>query len=228
MATPSDAARTGTNITTAATSHTINVNSPSAGDLLIVYARFAGAAGTVTFTGYTQLATDSSDASDDDNYIFYRWADGTEGATDPMSTANSIKLATICWRITGACNPAIQAPFMSAVAIGTAANINPTAAPTSGQGTRDYLYLTVIGLDSETATATQPTGYTNLASANSGTGGAVATNCMIWGASKGTTASTSDDPAAWTSSAPNAGVTAWTIAIPPPIYVKTGLGKEGA
>lgn len=378
MASPVDSARQGTNIATAATSHAINVGSPVAGTLLIVFVRFAAAPGTVTFTGYTQLAANTSDASDDDSRIYYRWADGAEGATDTLATTNSVKLAAICWEITGAANPATTAPSVSAAVVGTAANINPASWPPgtidfSGDGgflelgagggqidriaesfvsagavvtgvsakllklnsptdnlvlelqsnsggtpsetvigtvgsiagssltgastvysfpcsiavtnattywlvfrrdgasnatntyaletappvvgnalkvaiglswgsedsthelavgvfqgaeVRDYLFITVIGMDSETATATAPAGYANTASANSGTGGAVATNCMIWGASKQTTAVTSDDPGAWTSSAPNAGATAWTIAIPPPAAVAAAVVKR--
>ena len=365
MASPVDSARVATNIATAATSHAINVGSPVAGTLLVVNVRFAAAPGAVTFTGYTQFGvTETSDASDDETRFYYRQADGTEGATDTLATTNSVKLAAICWEITGAfvpIAPIVQSTFtggvtgigagvsvaypaqqftaladgkiasvainttitgsptdgvtveiqthgsgqpsgtilesatltglvtglntfvfttpvqvtsgvqywivvkrtgaddpsnqrnwrldntspytggvrgsffsgswsissssdyafrvdfleprVSTAVIGTAANINPGGF--SSLELADYLFLTVIGMDSETGTATVPAGYSNQISANSGTGGAVATNCIIWGGSKQATTVSSEDPAAWTSSAPATGVTAFTIAIPP-------------
>lgn len=214
--TPVDSASVATSIITAGTSHGINVGSPVAGTLLIVLVRFAGAPGAVTFTGYTQIKADTSDASDDDTRIYYRLADGTEGANDTLSTGNSIKLAAIAWEVTGAADPAVRAPEASAATVGTAANINPGSfSPTLGA--LDYLFITIIGMDSETATATKPAGYLGTAvTSNSGTAGAVATNCMIWGVSRPTSQVTTEDPAAWTSSAPANGVTAITVAVPPP------------
>ena len=87
MAAPVDSARVATNSLTG-TPYTINVGSPVAGTLLLVLVRFAGAVGTITFTGYTALngaGGDASDASDDVTIIFYRWADGTEGASDSLN-----------------------------------------------------------------------------------------------------------------------------------------------
>lgn len=216
MASPVDAARTGTNIITAATSHAINVGSPASGTLLVVFVRAAGATGGTTFTGYTAFVNDSTDASDDQTLVYWRLADGTEGATDTLTTVNSIKLAAICWGITGAALPATTPPETgNSLAVGTTANATTnTCTPLSGLS-QTFLFLTMLGMDSETATATIPSPYANQTSANSGTGGAVATNCIIWGGSLQKTTVT-EDPASWTSSAPNAGWTTVTIAISPP------------
>lgn len=217
MAFPAFQAGNGTNFATAATSFAINVGSPSAGNLLLVYIRFAGAPGTQTFTGYTVFAgPDASDASDDSNTIYYRWTDGTEGATDTLTTVNSVKAAAVSFVISGTENPATQPPETSTVAVGTGANADSTIVTPTG-GAKDYMWMVTLGLDSETATATQPTGYdgTRMQSANSGTGGAVATNCMVWMTFR-TANAASEDPGAWTSSAPANGWTAWTVAIPPP------------
>lgn len=215
MAAPVDSARQNTNITTAGTSHAINVGSPVAGTLLIVFVRFAGAPGTVTFTGYTQLASDTSDASDDQTMIFYRDANGTEGATDTLTTGNSIKLAAICWEITDAETGSRSAPVVSTVAVGTttADTANPNSAAPTG-GSQDTLYLALMGLDGEgNAPSAAPTNYSNLVTATSGTGGAVATNCSVGGGSRQISASSSDDPGAFTHAAANAGWTAYTLAI---------------
>jgi hypothetical protein len=215
MAAPSDAARQATSISTAATSHAINVGSPSAGTLLIVFVRYAGAPGTVTFTGYTQLASDSSDASDDTTAVYYRWADGSEGASDTLSTANSIKLGAICWEITGAENPSFSAPTISTVAVGTttANTANPSSVAPAG-APQDTLYLALAGGDGEVGAYTAfPTNYANLVTANSGTGGAASSNVFIGGASRALTASSSEDPGAFTHGAHTTGWTAYTVAI---------------
>jgi hypothetical protein len=216
MAAPTDAARQATNITTAATSHAINVGSPSAGTLLIVFVRFAGAAGTVTFTGYTPLVTqNNADASDDETSIYYRWADGSEGATDTLSTTNSIKLAAICWEVTGAENPAFSAPTVSTVATGTttANTANPSSVAPDG-APQDTLYLALAGGDGEVGAYTaSPTNYSTVTAANSGTGGAATSNVFIGGASRQLTASSSEDPDAFTHAAHSNGWTAYTVAI---------------
>lgn len=227
MAAPVDSARQGTNVTTAATAHTINVGSPVTGTLLIVFIRMAGSPGSDTFTGYTNIIDfENSDASDDFTSIYWRWADGTEGATDPYSTGNSLKLAAICWEITGAAN---EAPTVSSVAVGTttANTANPNSVAPTG-APQDTLYIAMSGGDGEVGAYTAaPTNYANLQTANSGTGGAAATNCFIGGASRQISASSSDDPGAFTHAAHTTGWTAFTIAIrspqiidsPPPIPI---------
>jgi len=221
MASPVDFARQGTNITTAATSWAVNVGSPSAGDLLIVLVRFAAAPGAVTFTGYTQLGSDASDATDDTTAVYYRWADWAEGATDTLAPTNSVKGCTISWEITGAINPATTAPEISTVAIGTTAanTANPGSRAVTG-GPKDVLYLALMGLDGEgNAPTVVPTNYANLVTANSGTAGAVATNCSIGGGSRGILASNSDDPGVFTHPAATTGWTAWTVVIHPAIAI---------
>jgi hypothetical protein len=215
MAAPSDAARQGTNVATAATSHAINVGSPVIGTLLIVFSRFAAAPGTITFTGYTQLVSDTSDASNDTTTIHYRWADGAEGATDTMTTVNSIKAAFLCWEVLGAENPESSPPKVSAVAVGTTtlntANAN-SVAPVNPP--RDTLYLTMAAGDGEVGAYTAvPASYGNLVTANSGTGSTAATNCFIGGGSQAILASSSNDAGAFTHAAHTTGWTAYTVAI---------------
>jgi hypothetical protein len=219
LAAPVDSARINTNVSTAATTWNVNVGSPAAGTLLIVYARFAAAPGAVTFTGYTVFGgPDATDATDDTTTVFYRWADGTEGATDVLSPTNSVKGCTICWEVTGAEDPAISPPQISAVAIGTttANTANPNSvAPASPP--RDTLYLAMSGGDGEAVAYTgAPTNYVNLIAANSGTGGLPATNVVAGGASRQLTASSSEDPGAFTHGAHTTGWTAFAVAIREP------------
>ena len=216
MASPVDSARQTTNITTAGTSHAINVGSPVSGTLLVVFVRFAAAPGTVTFTGYTQLVADTSDASDDDTRAYYRQADGTEGATDTLSTTSSVKLAAIAYEVTGAANPASQAPEVSAVQTGTTvanqAGTNVVIDPTGG--TKDYLFIAFAGLDQEGVTFSGPSGYSNNANANSGTTGAVAANTCIGSASRQATIS-EEIPGAFTHGAAANGWASFCVAVHP-------------
>ena len=223
MASPVDSARVATNVTTAAGTWNVNVGSPAADTLLIVLVRCAAAPGAITFTGYTQLASDSSDATDDTTAVYYRWADGSEGATDVFDPTNSVKGCAITWGITGAANPGTTAPEISTVAVGTTAanTANPNSRAVTG-GPKDVLYLALLGLDGEgNAPTIAPANYGNLVTANSGTAGAVATNCSIGGGSRAISASSSDDPGAWTHAAAATGWTSWTVVIHPPAPAPT-------
>jgi hypothetical protein len=218
VAAPTDSARVVTNITTAATSHNVNVGSPVAGTLLIVAVRFTVDPGVVVFTGYTAFAGPAStDASSGFTTIFYRWADGTEGATDVCAPTNSTKAAYLSWEITGAEDPASLPPAASTVAIGTttANTANPTSvsAPNAPQ---DTLYLAIMTMDGETNTPTaSPTSYSAITVANSGTGGATTANGFVAGGSRALTASSSEDPGAFTHPGAVSGWSAFAVAIPP-------------
>lgn len=217
MAAPVDSARVATNITTAATSHAINVGSPVAGTLLIVFVRFASDPGVVTFTDYAVFGgPDASDASNDTTIVFWHVADGAEGATDTLTTDNSVKLGAICWEVTDA--DTFTAPQISAVAVGTTAanTCDPNSvAPLSPP--QDTLYLVLGGEDGEVGAFTAaPTNYGNLIAANSGTGGAAASNVLMGGASRQISASSSDDAGAFTHGAATTGWTAFAVAIRPP------------
>lgn len=218
MAAPVDSARVATNVATAATTWAINVGSPVAGTLLIVYVRTgAGGAFPATFTGYTEITSAGLDASDDEIAIYYRWADGTEGATDTIDFfgASSLKGCAICWEVTGAENPAVSAPTIGAINTGTTAanTANPSSVAPAG-APRDTLYIAMAGGDGEVGAYTAtPTNYVNLQAANSGTGGAAATNCFIGGASREILASSSDDPGVFTHAAHSNGWSATTVAI---------------
>jgi hypothetical protein len=147
--------------------------------------------------------------------------DGTEGASESWDLAASQKGAVIIWRITGVELSTVAEA--STATVTTGANIDPASFTPSG-GSKDYLWLSVIGMDSETGTASNGT-LSNVVSANSGTGGAVATNCIIWGGSLASTAS-SINIAAWTSSAPATGACAYTIAVYPVAAAGAVFGTE--
>lgn len=216
MSSPVDSNRVGTNGTSAATSHPINVGSPAAGKLLIIFCRYGGNPGVTTFTGYTRFGVDSSDASDDVTEVYYRWTDGNEGATDTLTTANSIKMGAICWIISDAANPNDNPPEISTVATGgtTANTCNPASISPTG-GSKDYLFLALGGQDGETGSYSGvPSGYANLITAGSGTSGQASTNVLMGGGSLQKTGS-SEDPGVFTHNAANSAWTAFTVAVYP-------------
>lgn len=214
MAAPTDAGRATTNVTSS--SLTWNVNYPASigvSDYLVIFARIAGTQSLSMPAGWTaHVIGDTSDATDDVTYVWGKVAVGTETGTLAVSAPVGGKGAVIMWRITGH-NGGIWLPVPTPATYTTSANTaNP---PASGTMTSDdYLVLALAGHDGETSTFTAaPTNYVNLASANSGTGGAVATNCIIAGASRQLTAITSEDPGTFTHGAASNGGTALTIAI---------------
>lgn len=216
MAAPVDSARPTTSGSVGVTPWPVNVGSPAAGTLLIVFARFSsGTQTTTSMTGYTELARDTTDASDDTTIVWWRWADGTEGATDDITVQTTVKSAAICWLVTGATN---ATPNISTVAIGTtAANSAQSSSVAPAGAPKDTLYISMMGGDGEGGVATgAPTNYTNLVGVDSGTGGAVTSNVIVNGASRQITASSSDDAGAFTHPAFNAGWAAYAVAIPAP------------
>ena len=200
-----------------------------AGETLIVLHRSAvGTAAHGYPGGWTVLFNSDADASDDRISCAWRKADGSEGASITI-TQTSSKFASIAYRISGAEDPTVQAPEFATLIIGTDAAPDPgTVTPTGGS--KDYLFLWLGGWEGEQTSppAGNPTNYSNPIGANSGTGGAIATNCRVAGAQRQLTAA-SEDPPSWTISVSDD----WTVtalavhpAPPPPPAQGTGW-REG-
>src|SRR5678816_899360 len=218
MAAPVDAGRATTNVATAASPWTVNLpGSIASGDLLVMFLQVANGR-SVTATGWTQLVEDASDGSADNHIVLYRVADGSEGATVSVAlTGGTGKGAVIVWRVTGAKTSGTI--LTSATVVNQGANIDPASASTDGGTSADVLSIVMGGVDGETQTfSAAPSGYANLQTANSGTGSTPATNCVIGAATKGLTAVTSENPGAFTNSAPTTanGGTAFTVLVHAP------------
>jgi hypothetical protein len=97
-------------------------------------------------------------------HIAYRWMDGTEPASYTFTTSASTRSADMVYRISGAANPATQAPQIGTTATGTSATPDPPASATPGSS-KDYLFIAVAGMageeaDDDTWGNTSPTNYT--------------------------------------------------------------------
>lgn len=220
MASPTQADVRFTSVTTAANPLTITTSTatPTAGQLMLLYWRSpSGATYSSGLTGWTALVSnDTSDATDDSDYIWYKTSDGTEATTVSVTFSATTKIAAVAFLISGAENAAIQAPEASTVMnFTTTANTANATTVTPTGGLKDYLFYSLLGYDGESGSPTgAPSGYVGLNSTNTGTGGAVATNCVVGESRKAATAA-SEDAGNWTHPAAATGGSAWTIAVHP-------------
>jgi hypothetical protein len=208
--------------TTAATSHAVPLPSTITADSLLMIVGRIAAAGTVSLPAGWTVVQDSSDASDDVTFYAYKddLAVGNEDGTTVTVNHGNGKMSAVSLSITGAEDPAVLAPEASTVAVGSSTTPDPTACTPSG-GSKPYLWLWAGGWEGEQTSppSTPPSGYTAVAGANSGTGGAVTTNTRTYVAKRQNEAA-SEDPGSVTISVSD-DWTAWTLAISPP-----GTGQD--
>ena len=192
----------------------------SAGALIIAIARCAVAGAIGWPVNWVELTEDSSDASDDVTAVAYFTAVGNEDGTTFNVTHGNGKSAYIVYSITGAAVPATQAPQISAVAVGTSTLPDPANLDPAG-GAKEFLWLWLGGWEGEQTSPPvgTPTNYTNALGADTGVGGAIATNCRVASARRGLNATT-ENPPSWTISVSD-DWTAWTMAVHPPPLVIT-------
>jgi len=150
--------------TTAVTAHTVNLPTATAGHLLIIIADKGSTSATITVTAGPSLTELLDEASANGLYIAYRWMDGTEGSTLTLTTSAATRLVEIAYRISGAENPATQAPQIGTTGTGTSATPDPPASAAPG-ATKDFLFIAFAGMageeaDDDTWGNTPPTNYT--------------------------------------------------------------------
>lgn len=139
--------------TSATTSHTVTMPAGvTSGDLLICIFKPASGTGTwsVSMTGWTLLAS-LEDGFNGASYAFYREADGTEGASETVTTGNSVKSAHITYRVSGWDSG--QAPEGQVAAAGSEATFTPT------WGSADNLYISALTARKCNWDATKPSTY---------------------------------------------------------------------
>lgn len=228
MAFPTSRSQIVTNGT--ASSSTPSVSLPAtirAGDTLFVFFR-SSAGGAIGWpAGWTELLDESTDASANQEAAAWRKADGTEGASISL-TSGAGKFAAVAYSIQDAADPTITPPQFSTIATGSATEPNATTVTPTG-GAKDYLFLTVYGMEGEqTGVTSYPANYTGAQLfANSGTAGAVTTNCTIGSATRQLNAS-SDDAGVWDVTGTLDDWSAYTFAFHPASAVPAPLQTETA
>ncbi len=214
MASPTDAGRATSQLTTAGASFTVNLpTSIASGDLLIIALRIPATITTTWPSGYQNYLNDGTntwhdldlDAGDDSITIIARDCDGTEGASITVTPSASAKFCAVAYRITGARAYSSQAPDILS-AIGSSVNPDCPSENVTG-GPKDILSLALdTHVGEQTTTVTYPTSYTNTGQITTGGGGVTTTNCQINYCSRQLTAVSSEDPSAYTIS----GSQSWT------------------
>lgn len=141
-----------------ATSHTIDLPaSIVAGETLIVIVG-QEATGTVTFpAGWTNFGSQVG-ATVAQCDVYWRLADGEEGASLTATTAASRRITYISMRISGATDPTSQPPESAAATNANSHPDTPSLTPTGGS--KDYLWMTTYGIDDGRTVSTWPTNYT--------------------------------------------------------------------
>jgi hypothetical protein len=160
VASPTVAATNESSTNTAGTNHTVALpGGISAGDLLLICLDKGSTAATVNaHADWTELLDENSANG---LYIAYRWAVGGE-SNPTLVTSASTRSAEITLRITGAENPATQAPQIATTGTGTSATPDPPSI-TPGSS-KDYLFIALFGqageeADDDTWVNTPPTNY---------------------------------------------------------------------
>lgn len=184
MASPAVATTNTSAVTSAGTSHVVNLpTSIAAGDLLIVVFALMAPTGTETIsaTGWTNIPSFViRNSTLQAIHALYREADGTEGSTVTVTSSVSTKSAHTSYRITGHEDPAILAPQATTGVTGTGTNNADPPSVSVTDGPKDILSIACMALEGEVYTGTgAPTNWTNLLTANTGTAGAVGINGLI-------------------------------------------------
>jgi len=221
VAFPTAVATSGGNSTGDSTPTIALPDNAAVGDLMLIAIR-TGQTVTVTWPAspaWVELFEDGSDASNDVTAVAYRRVDGTEGWGDTGNTidltlSSSVKSAYVAYKISGAIDPATQAPQHSTVTVGTGATIDPVSLTPTG-GAKDYLWLLVATYDGVEVVGTAPSGYSNAVTGASSTG-AASGNASVACCQRAANAA-SEEPGTWTIGGAGAtvGWSAWTFAIHP-------------
>jgi hypothetical protein len=198
---PVAAARTTTTEAVAVNSHSIALGSPSAGDLLVVFAAAQNSNGlffvdkAVSGEGWL-ISQALGTLSTGRMAALCKIANGGDALT--LLTSSAVRMAAVCYRVTG--HASAIAGFSFATAFST--NGNPPAASVPGAA-RDILFLTAMATNSSVASAA-PASYGSLTTANSGTAFMSAAERALNG--------TTDDPGGFTNVLQE--VITTTVAIP--------------
>jgi hypothetical protein len=197
--------------------------SVNANDLLVVCGRVAGVGAVAVTGGGWTISQTSADGSDDVTFWMYRntLALDTEDSATITVTHGTFKMCAVSLAIAGAPDPATQAP-QSATAFAANAVVDPPSLTPTG-GAKDYLWVGQYAFDGEQGTtpgngipsgAANPTNYSVISGAGTGTAGVAATNCQCALAYRQLNAA-SEDPSSWTAGAGTLNWEAYTIAVHP-------------
>lgn len=220
MASPAVAGTNTSAVTSAGTSHTVNLPaSISAGDLLIVHFGYVVIGQTISWpAGWNAVPSAKIEGATLAGLdIGYRLADGSEGATISVGTSASTKSAHTSYRITGAENPSTQVPeSVTGATAESGANPDPPSISPTG-GSKDYLFLASafhVGESAFNVVTGIPASYSNGKTGDTGGTGSATTNGDVASAERQLTAS-SENPGTFAYGSATSAWVAQTVAIHP-------------
>jgi len=164
---------TETAISTAGTSHVVNLPSGATGNLFIAVMDKGSTAATVnSLTGWNELLDENSANG---LYIAWKSCDGTEGATTTFTLSASTRGAWIVYEISGHIDPATQPPQIGTTSSGSSTTPDPPSVSVTG-GSKDILTIACFGrggeeADDDTWVTSAPSGFTGLLQKACGTAG---------------------------------------------------------
>lgn len=164
-----------TAVSTASTSHVVNLPTGTTGNLLLAIMS-KGSAGTNpavdALAGWNELLDEAQTLG---LYIAWRTADGTEGATTTFTISSATRGAWIVYEISGHIDPGTQAPQIGTTATGSSTTPDPPSVSVTG-GSKDILTIACFGRSGEEADDD-----TWVTSAPSGFGGLLQKACGVAG-----------------------------------------------
>lgn len=151
-----------TAVSTAGTSHVINLPSGivRGNGIVIICDKGSTAATFNSLAGWNDLIDVNAGNG---ITVWYREADGTEGSTVTFTSSGSTRSASIAFRISAKQDFNVRAPEISTVATGTSTGPDASTCTPTG-GAKDYLWITFAGMageeaDDDTWGNTSPTNY---------------------------------------------------------------------
>ncbi len=203
------------------TSHALTLPASIAvGDLLIYVMTTDGGGAHTVDAGYNEIFDNVDFSSNSRTSVAWRTATADSNDDISIGTAAGERGAGIVYRISGAEDPATQAPEMSSSTGNTAQSNSPDPdAVTPTGGSKDYLYLAAMGCnDARSIALSGPSGFANFLTQNPAGG---ANGCNVATAELQET-SASQDPGTFALDGGETWV-AFTIAVHPPPTVVTPL-----
>jgi len=164
-----------TAIVTASTTHVVNLPSGAVGNQFVAVLS-KGSAGTTpsvdALAGWTEVLDEAIVLG---LFVAVRVCDGTEGATTTFTLSSATRGAWIVYEISGAENPATQAPQVGTTATGSSTTPDPPSVSVAG-GAKDILTIALFGrageeADDDTWTTAAPSGFGTLLQKACGTAG---------------------------------------------------------
>lgn len=196
-----------------------------AGETLLIGLGCDGNIGTdATATGWTQLKRLPETVSNvNTNHVLYKKATGSEGASVTVTIGQSEHCGHWSARISGAADPTVTAPEVSAGAVAETGNADPDAITPSSS--KDYLFIATASLDGAGVLCTAaPTNYSTLLSIISA--GAANASAVACAAFRQLTTGSAENPGAFTNSTD--GWAAFTVLVHPAAVVSsTSMGLSG-